>query len=573
MKIESRLRNLWFLLTVPLFASVLLVFSFRAIPAPNSEYPVATYNRGTLHVTVPYSGAAGSGQLTVEVLDPEDHILGRVSRSAGVDEKNGSWQVNLALAKPLPVDDLVWHRLRYRFVPSGGGAVRSSTESISRILRMPVLHIVGQQSYSSGALAAVRVVVTDSRNRPVPGRNFLRIELAPPGSKPRVLFAGLLNQRGTTEARFRLPAGLAGRAVLRYAADTPLGSAEFSQPVRLEDQASILLTTEKPIYQPGQTIHVRALALDRASHAAAAGRQLVFDIEDSRGNKVFKKTAQTSHFGIASAEFTLASEVNLGAYHLRASMDAGRSEITFQVERYVLPKFKVMLDFAAASHGYRPGDRVTGVVRANYFFGEPVNGAPVAIKASAMDVSVHEVASAEGKTGADGSWNFDFRLPDYFAGRPLSQGAARVLVEATVTDSAGHPETRGAPITVSESPLLLTAVPESGKLVPRLENQVFLLASYPDGTPAVAELRVHADGSPDQTVNTDAGGGAVIRLKPGDGAEALRIDAEDARGNRASTSVPLDTRDGLDQVLLRTGRAVYHSGDRVLLRIFTTSNT
>ena len=34
--------------------------------------------------------------------------------------------------------------------------------------------------------------------------------------------------------------------------------------MRLEDKVSILLTTEKPIYQPGQTIHVRALALDRA---------------------------------------------------------------------------------------------------------------------------------------------------------------------------------------------------------------------------------------------------------------------------------------------------------------------
>ena len=159
--------------------------------------------------------------------------------------------------------------------------------------------------------------------------------------------------------------------------DTPIGSTEFTQQVRLEDKASILLTTEKPIYQPGQTIHVRALALDRANHEAAAGRKLTFEVEDSRGNKVFKKATQTDKFGIASAEFALADEVNLGTYHLRALMDDGAgattAEMALNVERYVLPKFKVAVEFAgkdASKHGYRPGDHVTGTVRANYFFGK-----------------------------------------------------------------------------------------------------------------------------------------------------------------------------------------------------------
>src|SRR6202020_3477461 len=83
---------------------------------------------------------------------------------------------------------------------------------------------------------------------------------------------------------------------------------------------STLPTTEKPIYQPGQTIHVLALALDRANHEGAIRRKLAFEVEDSRGNKVFKKATETDRFGIASAEFSLADEVNLGAYHVRALM-------------------------------------------------------------------------------------------------------------------------------------------------------------------------------------------------------------------------------------------------------------
>ena len=86
--------------------------------------------------------------------------------------------------------------------------------------------------------------------------------------------------------------------------------------------------------------------------------------------------------------------------------------------------------------------------------------------------------------------------PHYFAGRPLTQGAARVLIEATVKDSAGHAETRGEPITVSESPLIVTAVPEGGTLVPNLENQVFILTSYPDGKPAARRCQGPCRGQP-----------------------------------------------------------------------------
>jgi uncharacterized protein YfaS (alpha-2-macroglobulin family) len=102
-------------------------------------------------------------------------------------------------------------------------------------------------------------------------------------------------------------------------------------------------------------------------------------VEDSRGNKVFKKVTQTDKFGIASAEFGLADEVNLGTYHLRALMGEGgaasanNGEIAFNVQRYVPPKFKVAVDFGGkdkqTNHGYRPDDRVTGTVRANYFLG------------------------------------------------------------------------------------------------------------------------------------------------------------------------------------------------------------
>src|SRR6185295_4278683 len=107
--------------------------------------------------------------------------------------------------------------------------------------------------------------------------------------------------------------------------------------------------------------------------------------------------------------FPLAEEVNLGTYHLRAMMDDNKAaEVALNVERYVLPKFKVAVEMwgngGKERHGYRPGDHVTGTVRANYFFGKPVDGAEVVVKASAVDVAVFEAATVQGKTDADGSY-------------------------------------------------------------------------------------------------------------------------------------------------------------------------
>jgi hypothetical protein len=575
-------KSFFFVAALSTIAAALILQSLDNAQAAPGDRAVATYTGGTLRVAIAFHGLhPGAGELTVEVLDPEDGVLGRAQRHVDVAGAAGSWREEIPLAKTPSLDDLVWHRVRYRFIYADQkDAAAEGTESISEILRTPVVHILGQQSYLTGGAAAVRVIVTDSKNAVVAGNGTVRIELMAPADRPRVLFTGPLNRRGTTEAQFRFPAGLAGSYPMRYVVDTPIGSTEFTQQVRLEEKAAIMLTTEKPIYQPGQTIHVRALALDRASHAATARRKLTLEVEDSRGNKVFKKLTQTDQYGVASAEFGLADEVNLGTYHVRALMDAGQggaantAEMALNVERYVLPKFKVAVELAGKDahtrRGYRPGDHVTGTVRANYFFGKPVDGAEIVVKGSAMDVAMADAGSAQGKTDADGAYKFDLTLPAYFAGLPLNHGTARVLIEATVKDSAGHAETRGEPITVSQSPLILTAIPEGGTLIPNLENQVFVLASYPDGTPAAAKLTIHAAGNANQVAATDAGGVAVVRIRAAADTTALQVEASDAEGNRVSSTVPLELRQGEEQILLRTERAVYRAGDRILLKVFST---
>jgi uncharacterized protein YfaS (alpha-2-macroglobulin family) len=560
--------------------TALLTVSLKRVEG-SSLSPAASYSRGSLQLTIPYQApSAGTGRLVVEIIDPDDQVLGREERELSVSTGRGRWKQKIKLAKSLPLEDLIWHRIHYRFeYDDKGKSALEGIESISQILQRPVIRVLGQQSYLSGSLAAVRIIVTDSNNLPISGRVAVRIDLLGPGGKPKHLFSGRLNQRGTTEAQFRFPARLTGRYQLRYLTDTPIGSTELTQSVHLQDKASILLTTEKPIYQPGQIIHVRALSLDGSNHEASANRKLTFELEDSRGNKVFKKATETDQFGVASADFGLADDVNLGTYHVSALMgdpDAptNRAEIAINVERYVLPKFKVAVEFTGKGkkqkHGYQPGDHVTGTVHANYFFGKPVEDAEISVRAVALDVALFEAASVQGKTDSDGSYHFDLELPKYFVGRPLNHGAARVVVEATIKDSAGHSETRGEPIFVNESPLMFTAVPEGGRLIPGLANRVFVLASYPDGTPAKADMTIHAPGNPDQHAAANDAGIAMISITPSGESESLQIEASDQEGNRASSQVKLEVRATEEQILLRTERALYRAADRIQLKVFST---
>jgi hypothetical protein len=586
---DRPLRLASFLAPILLFAAAALSLSQE----PDRRM-TAAYARGILAVTIPYHAEqAGSGKLTVEILDPEEHTLGRTEAEVQIAKGDGVWQRTIRPEQPIPFDEIVWQRVRYRFVSNGDRITPvtiEGVESISQILRRPVVRILGQKEYLAGSRAAIRVLVSDSQSNQAQAGS-LRIDLLIPNQEPRMLFAGRLDRRGAVEAGFRFPAGLAGKCTLRFVAETPIGTTETTEPVELKEKASILLTTEKPIYQPGQTIHARALALDRASSQAAAGRKLTFVVEDSRGNKVFRKATETDSFGIASAEFALADEVNLGAYHLRALMGdpetpTNSAEVTLTVERYVLPKFKVEIEFPQKDgkprRDYRPGEHVTGTVRANYFFGKPVADAEIAVKAKGMDVAVFEAAAVSGTTDESGVYHFDLTLPDSFAGRPLNQGAASVLIEATVKDSAAHTESRGEPITVSQSPLLVTAIPEGGTLIPNIENEIFILASYPDGSPARATLTVHPPSFwnrdpkqvQDRELSTDSSGIAILRFNPGADFHAhtssLRIEADDHRGNRVSTTVHLQTRGGADQILLRADRAVFKAGDRIQLKVLST---
>jgi hypothetical protein len=447
----------WLLLLAALGGIVCLTVleSFQETATPAGESVAVTYSHGTVRVSIPYAAPhAGAGQLTVEVLDPDDQALGRAEQSVAVGAGKGRWQEDLKLTKPMAIDELAWQRLRYQLFlrrPSG-------RDRRVRRHRGHGIHLA-DPAHAGGPYPGPAILFERRASRGAGdrhgfqerahfGRQFgaHRIGARRPES-PRALFTGRLNARGTAEAQFRFPAGLVGSYPLRYVAETPIGEAEFTQQVRLEDKVQILLTTEKPIYQPGQTIHVRALALDRARHAAAGGRKLTFEVRRfarQQGVQEGHADRQVRHRvgRVRSGRRGEPGDVSSACRHGEPEAGANTAELALNVERYVVPKFKVAVDLAGkdnhAKRGYRPGDHVTGTVRANYFFGKPVDSAQVGVKASGVDVAQFEAVSVQGKTDPEGTYRFDLRLPRLLRGPP-AEPRSRRCADRSHSEGCGRP--------------------------------------------------------------------------------------------------------------------------------------
>ena len=141
----------------------------------------------------------------------------------------------------------------------------------------------------------------------------------------------------------KLPKLPTGDYKLVVATRSNLGEEKVERDVKVKGEPKVLLVTDKPLYQPGQTIHLRALALDRVTQKPVGNQAVTFEISDGKGNKICKRTRQSDGYGLASTDFVLGQVLNLGTFQLRVLVGADKAEKTVTVSRYALPKFKVAL--------------------------------------------------------------------------------------------------------------------------------------------------------------------------------------------------------------------------------------
>ncbi len=430
--------------------------------------------------------------------------------------------------------------------------------------------VLGQSRWLRGGPAALRVIVSDHMtDKPVGAQ--VRMSLASVAADGKVatettsLFTGRTNSVGTVDAQFTAPSSTPGPYELRINVDSPLGKDQVVQRIQLEQSEQIMLTCDKPVYQPSQTIHLRALALDMANRRAISDQPLTFEIEDARGNKVFKKKETLSRFGVAGADFDLADEVNMGTYTLRASLLSGQTEKKVRVERYVLPKFKVAV--TTEKPYYMPGELIKGTVQADYFFGKPVSSSKVAITVNTIDIGVSKLAELQGTTDAGGAYKFEYQLPNSFVGQPFEQGKAVAEFQARVTDTADHQQMQSKTVPVVKDPIVIALVPESRDVVRGVENRLYIACATPDGSPLKnADLSVGAyPATPPARLVTDSLGLATYTFLPKGDAVTITVNAKSKEGQTAAASLTVKAGQGQDGILLRTDKTLAKVGEALNL--------
>lgn len=408
------------------------------------------------------------------------------------------------------------------------------------------LRVLGQHELLAGARGSLRVQLVNRSTGQAMANVPVDIELR--GRQPGQVFqlaSFTTNSAGTGQPRFELPDWGSGDCELRVVA-RPGGKAEvLGETVHLKRSWKVMLSSDKPVYQPGQSIQVRALALRQQTLKPVAGEPTLFSVTDPKGNVIYKQEGPSSKFGIASCTCLLATEVNEGDYTLACKVGDTESRRTVKVQKYVLPKFKIDVEFDKPY--YRPGQTVTATVRARYFFGKPVDGGQV-------DVQVDN-RTLQAKTDADGKATVSFPVPPLLAHD--ASGEAQLSLKVSVADAADQTQTKTASRHVTRNTLRIEVIPEGGQLVRGVANKVYLFASYPDGRP-VRQARIDFAG---QRLTADELGVATAELTPKDEAYTYPIRVDDGDGVSEQRTVSLHCGPAQHDFVLRTDKAVYNGGE------------
>jgi hypothetical protein len=545
-------------LSALLFAALSLsAFGAKPLLTFNDASSKAELKEGGLIVDVSFSKAswAGlSGDITAEVIDASDAVLLESQKSIRFFRRTISTQFEFQT--DLSEETLLGCRLRITFKSKGKQQVH--IVSFSQLVDRLELMVLGQNSLLIGSKASIRIVALNYRGRTPIERASVTVALKSNGLNKR-LFAGKTNRDGSIDATFEIPDVDGEGATIAITADAAIGEETVEYAVSMKKAYAIYLVTDKPVYQPGQIIHMRALSLQEPMMNGAAGKLVTMSVEDAKGNKVFKKVIETDEFGIVSCDFQLADELNTGDYRIRAEMEHESVEKTVNVKRYVLPKFKIVLE--TDKEYYLPSERLEGDLCVEYFFGKPVDGGKVQITLSKFDVGFEAFQEISGETDSKGNYHFDVKLPEHFVGTPLEQGKAFIKIDVEVTDRAEHTEKLSTKKTVAKYDLSVVLIPESGSLVPGLKNILYAMVTYPDGTPAVVGITLKSDGKVFKAKSDDGGIAEFSIMPAGNDGMNFEATAVDARGNAGGTGVYFSYDSHFPHILLRADKGLYKVGE------------
>ena len=547
------------------------------------------------------------GSMKVEFLDSNGTVRATAQAETQIKPGRNVLTVPIALSlkgkEATDTRDLLWYRLRYQVSPARSAqfAPISGTMSLSEITPdIFTLQVAAPRKAQEGSAFRLRVQAAHPLTfKAVPGVT-LNAEIKFEGDADA---DNVLKQSARTDATgfatldFQIPPSVEddeGEISIEGRRGVLVATAESD--FELDRDARVMVTTDKPIYQPGQTLHMRVLMFDTGRHALA-DQKATLKISDPESKTVFRSDLTTSRFGVANADWTISENTRLGDYRVAVELESDKYEssygvTTVKLSRYDLPNFTV--NVKPDRLYYLRGQDAQVEVRADYLFGQPVKRGHVRVVRETerswnfreQKWETEEGDKYEGEADPDGKFVAQIKLA---AGQDELQDAdysrySDLTFAAYFTDaSTNRTEQRRFDLRLTKDAIHIYVMNPDSHQTRLLPLEFYVATSYADGTPASCEIAVSKTWDENdvhrelalKTIKTNAYGIAKVSSlelskNANDETESsLMLRAHDARG-AAGTHAETFYFDKQAVVRVETSKTLFRDGESIPVTIISS---
>jgi alpha-2-macroglobulin len=331
--------------------------------------------------------------------------------------------------------------------------------------------------------------------------------------------------------------------------------------------------TNQPIYRPGQNVYFKAILRDKEGNELKniTGTEFSVSVKSPKNKEIYSQTLKANDMGSLYGSLKLDDGADLGNYSILISKGENNYYGSFEVQEYKKPEYQVKIELP--KNNYANKDEITGKVKADYYFGSPVNNGTVVLKIykkyywrpwwywsdyswfykSFDRVSPYNwreltfVQQMEGALNNKGEYDFSYKVNEEYNADYV------YVISAEVTDASRRAVTGNANVFITRGSFSIFTTPdkyftETGKPVVLkinaadfndnpVETDFKVIIQYPPG-PDGKHMNIRDAEKDSMTGRTDKSGKALISYYPRNlraGYYNYTVSAKDKKGREITT--------------------------------------
>lgn len=455
-----------------------------------------------------------ASQIKLELIDTDGAIRGTTVRDYQLKPRRNELIIPLELGltgkAATDTRELLWYRLRYEITP----AAQSQFDPISNIIALSghtpdvfTLSVATSHKAQEGSAYRLRVQTAHPLTAKPVGSVLIKAELEFDGydrDDVKLSQTARTDANGFATLDFQIPRGVEeDEGDLTVTGQRGILTVKAEDEVEINRETQIMVTSDKPLYQPGQMLHMRVLMFDSSRHALR-NQNATLTVSDPESSTTFRTQLTSSRFGVANADWQIPENARLGDYRVEIRLDSDEYEdaygsMTVKVSRYDLPNFTV--NVKPDRPFYLSGQQAEVEVRADYLFGQPVKRGRVRVVRETQRTwnyreqkyETEEGDKYEGETDAEGKFVAHVNLAEAHAGlKGEDYSRYRDLTYAAYfTDpTTNRTEQRRFDLRLTKDAIHVYPIFGRSRQARDLPLDFYVSASYADGTPASCEIAI-----------------------------------------------------------------------------------